>query len=97
MEIKVFGPGCSKCMEADSLVRAVASAKDGEINVVKVTDYKEMMASGVMSTPAISIDGVVKCTGRVPTREEVSDWIDGAGTATTASASEDPPASKAGR
>lgn len=77
MEIKVFGPGCSKCMEADKLVRDVAAARGGEMTVVKVTDYKEMMAAGVMSTPAISVDGVVKCTGRIPSREEVSAWIDG--------------------
>lgn len=42
-----------------------------------------MMTAGIMSTPAVSIDGVIKSTGKVPSKEEVASWIDGmAGTAT---------------
>ncbi|CAK7037891.1 MAG: hypothetical protein DELT_00648 [Desulfovibrio sp.] len=78
MEIKVFGPGCAKCTEAENLVKEVAAAKGGNITVQKVSDLKEMMAAGVMSTPAIAIDGVVKVTGRVPNKEEIAAWIDGA-------------------
>lgn len=78
MEIKVFGPGCAKCTETEKLAKEVAAAKGGNITVQKVSDLKEMMAAGVMSTPAISIDGVVKSTGRVPTKEEIAAWIDGA-------------------
>ena len=78
MEIKVFGPGCAKCTETEKLAKEVAAAKGGNITVQKVSDLKEMMAAGVMSTPVISIDGVVKSTGRVPTKEEIAAWIDGA-------------------
>lgn len=78
MEIKVFGPGCAKCMEAENLVMEVVAAKGGNITVCKVSDFKEMMAAGVMSTPAIAIDGIVKVTGRVPDKEEIAAWIDGA-------------------
>lgn len=78
MEIKVFGPGCARCAEAEQVVRSVVEAKGVVATVVKVTDFKEMMQAGVMSTPAVSIDGVVKCTGKVPTREDISAWIDGA-------------------
>lgn len=78
MIIKIFGPGCARCTEAENLAKAVAAAKGGDITVQKVSDLKEMMAAGVMSTPAISIDGVVKSTGRVPTKEEIAAWIDGA-------------------
>ena len=77
MKIKVFGPGCAKCTETEKLAKEVAAAKGGNITVQKVSDLKEMMAAGVMSTPAISIDGVVKSTGRVPTKEEIAAWIDG--------------------
>lgn len=78
MEIKVFGPGCARCAEAEQVVRSVVEAKGVAATVVKVTDFKEMMQAGVMSTPAVSIDGVVKCTGKVPTREDIGAWIDGA-------------------
>ena len=82
MEIKVFGPGCARCTEAEQVVRQVVAAKGVAATVVKVTDLKEMMQAGVMSTPAVSVDGVVKCTGRVPTRDDISAWIDGAASPT---------------
>lgn len=78
MEIKVFGPGCARCAEVEKLVKEAAAAKGGAITVKKVSDLKEMMAAGVMSTPAIAIDGVVKATGRVPGKDEIAAWIDGA-------------------
>jgi small redox-active disulfide protein 2 len=78
MEIKVFGPGCARCTEAENLVKEVAAAKGGDITVQKVSDLKEMMLAGVMSTPAVAIDGIVKSTGRVPTKEEIAAWIAGA-------------------
>ena len=78
MIIKVLGPGCAKCTEVENMVKEVAAAKGGNITVQKVSDLKEMMAAGVMSTPAVAIDGVVKSTGKVPTKEEIAAWIDGA-------------------
>lgn len=76
MEIKVFGPGCARCTETENRAKAVAAAKGGNITVQKVSDLKEMMAAGVMSTPALAIDGVVKSTGKVPSTDEIAAWID---------------------
>ena len=78
MEIKVFGPGCAKCTEAEKMVKEVVAAKGESISVQKVSDLREMMAAGVMSTPAIAIDGVVKVTGRIPSKDDIAAWIDGA-------------------
>ncbi len=75
MEIKVFGPGCPTCTAAEKLVREVAAEKGVAADISKVSDLKEMMAAGVLSTPAVSVDGVVKLTGRIPTKEEVASWI----------------------
>ncbi len=75
MEIKVFGPGCARCTEAENLIREVVAARGGDITVQKVSDFREMMAA---STPAVAINGVVKATGRVPGRDEVAAWIDDA-------------------
>ncbi len=77
MEIKVFGPGCPTCTAAEKLVRDVAAEKNVVADISKVTDLKEMMAAGVLSTPAVAIDGVVKLTGRIPTKDEVAAWLDG--------------------
>lgn len=87
MEIKVFGPGCAKCTETENLVKEVVAAKGANITVQKVSDLKEMMAAGIMSTPAVVIDGVVKSTGKVPSKEEISTWIDGAAGSSTSTAS----------
>ena len=78
MEIKIFGPGCARCTETEKIVKEVATAKGGDITVQKISDLKEMMAAGVMSTQAVSVDGVMKSTGKVPTKEEIAAWIEGA-------------------
>lgn len=48
----------------------------GNVTVEKISDLKEMMILGVMVTPAVVIDGLVKCSGRIPSKEEVAGWID---------------------
>lgn len=77
MEIRVFGPGCARCTTTEKLVKDVAATKGGAITVKKVSDLKEMMAAGIMSTPAVMVDGVVKSTGKIPTKEEIAAWIEG--------------------
>ena len=75
MLIKVLGPGCAKCKEAESIVKAAVQEAGSTATVEKVTDLKEMMALGVMSTPAVVIDNTIMCTGRVPSTAEVMGWI----------------------
>jgi len=75
MEIKICGPGCANCTKAENIVKeAVAEAGIGA-EVVKITDFAEMAKLGVLSTPAIIIDGKIKCVGKVPTKNEVVEWI----------------------
>lgn len=75
MIIKVFGPGCAKCRETEQIVREAVNEMHYSATVEKVTDLREMMAAGVLSTPAVSINGTVVSTGRVPTKKEVMNWI----------------------
>jgi protein-disulfide isomerase len=44
-------------------------------NVEKVADIKQMMTFGILSTPALVINGKVRCTGRIPRPEEIKGWI----------------------
>ena len=76
MEIKVFGPGCARCVEAENVVRQAAEQAGGEISVLKVSDFREIMAARIISTPAVMVNGDIKCTGRVPSGEEVAQWIE---------------------
>ena len=75
MEIKVFGPGCARCVDAENVVRQAAEQAGGEISVIKVSDFREIMAARIISTPAVMVNGQIKCTGRVPTGSEVANWI----------------------
>ncbi len=75
MEIKVCGPGCSACEKAQKTVEAAVDAKGIDATVTKVTDFQEFAQMGIFSTPAVVIDGEVKCVGRAPKQAEVEEWI----------------------
>jgi small redox-active disulfide protein 2 len=78
MKIVVYGPGCARCHETERVVRHVIEQLGVAADVEKVSDYQAMAAAGVLATPAVSIDGVMKITGRIPKAEEVKGWIAGA-------------------
>ena len=71
MEIKVLGPGCAKCKAAYKVVEKVVNENNLDARLVKVEDIMEMMSYGIMSTPAIVVDGDVKIKGYVPAEAEV--------------------------
>lgn len=75
MEIKVLGPGCAKCEKTYKLVNEVVSEVGADVTVAKVSDMMEMASLGVFSTPAVVVDGTVKCSGRVPKKDEIKAWI----------------------
>ena len=77
MNIKVCGPGCPKCHEAERLVNEAVAEIGVEATVEKVTDFNDIAGMGVFSTPAIVIDGQVKCVGKVPTKKEICSWLQG--------------------
>jgi small redox-active disulfide protein 2 len=71
MKIEVLGSGCAKCMQLyDNVIKALAmSGKEAE--VVKVQDIPSIMKYGVMSTPALVIDGKLQFSGKLATPEEI--------------------------
>jgi len=77
MKITVYGPGCAKCKQTEELVRRVVTEMGIQADIVKVSDIKEMVTAGIMSTPALAVDGVIKMAGRVPKADEVKQWITG--------------------
>jgi len=75
MKIEVLGMGCSNCNKLYQNALEAAKLSGKEVEVVKVEDLKKILGYGVMSTPAIVIDGVVKASGKVPKVEEIKGWI----------------------
>ena len=75
MKIQILGTGCPKCNQLyQNAQQAVAElAIDAELE--KVTDLNDIMAFGVMVTPALAIDGQVKISGKVPTAEAIKEMV----------------------
>ncbi|MBF0451266.1 MAG: TM0996/MTH895 family glutaredoxin-like protein [Candidatus Magnetomorum sp.] len=75
MNIKVLGPGCAKCSQTEKIVKDAVSESGMNATVDKVTDTMKIAGFGVFGTPAVIVDGDVKCVGKVPTKEDVLSWI----------------------
>lgn len=76
IEIKILGLGCSKCKVTESQVRrAVESLNRTDITVTKVTNVEDIMKYHVMNTPAVIVNEIVKLTGRVPSFEQIIQFI----------------------
>ena len=70
-KIQVLGTGCAKCRQLAENAEEAARAAGISYELVKVTDLSDILGFGVMMTPALVIDGVVKCAGKVPPPEEI--------------------------
>jgi small redox-active disulfide protein 2 len=75
MKIKVLGPGCKKCHETEKVVKEAVAEAGIAAEVEYVTDLAEIAKHGIFSTPAVVIDGVVKATGKIPSKGEVLRWL----------------------
>lgn len=71
MDIKVLGPGCTKCKSTYNVIEKVLKENHIDAKLTKVDDIMEMMNYNIMTTPAVVIDEVVKMKGQVPTENEV--------------------------
>jgi len=80
MIIEVCGPGCPRCQATKkNVLKALQELglKDGkDALVTEVKDFKMISARGVLMTPAVVIDAVKVCEGKIPSPEEVRKWIE---------------------
>lgn len=74
-KIQILGTGCPKCRKLAEEAEAAARELSLECEIVKVTDITEILEFGVMTTPALVVDGVVKVCGRVPSAKEIQQLI----------------------
>lgn len=75
MDVKVLGSGCTKCQCTVTLIEEVARARAVPLRVDKVQDMQAIVSYGVMSTPAVVVDGKVVHAGGVPGRDKVESWF----------------------
>lgn len=75
LQIKILGPGCANCKRLEQITHREVEKLGLAADIEKVTDYGRIMAYGVMSTPGLVINGQVASYGRIPTNQEVADWL----------------------
>jgi len=75
MEIKILGPGCSKCNQTEKIVKEVVAEAGVDAKIEKVTDLMEIAGYGVLGTPAVIVNEKVKSVGKVPGKEDIKKWI----------------------
>lgn len=76
MEIKVLGPGCARCRKTEQNVKEAVAESGADAKVDKVTNVMDIARYGVFGTPAVVVDGQVKSVGKIPTKEEIKEWIE---------------------
>jgi len=74
-KLQILGTGCPKCAELATRTQQAANELGIEFEMVKVTSIPEIMNFGVMSTPALAVDGEVKVTGKVPDVDKIKELI----------------------
>ena len=74
-DINVYGSGCRNCVITAERVEQVAQQLNMTIRLNKVTDLEAIMSAGVVSTPAVSIDGRLVHSGSVPTPEKLTELL----------------------
>lgn len=74
-KIEILGTGCPKCKKLSEISEEAAKDLGIEYEIIKVTQLKDIMNYGVMITPALVVDGIVKLTGKVPSVSEVKEFL----------------------
>jgi small redox-active disulfide protein 2 len=75
MKIEILGTGCAKCKKTFEVVEKAVSELGVDANVVKVEDINAALDYGVMITPAVVVDGDVKIAGKIPSVDDVKEWL----------------------
>ena len=75
MEIKVLGPGCTKCQQLEKTVKEVVKELGVDVKIEDIKDIKKIMEYPILTTPGLVINEKLVVSGRVPTKSEVTTFI----------------------
>jgi len=75
MKIKILGPGCARCHQMEQTTREVVKELGIDVTVEEVRDVKKIMEYPILTTPGLVINEKLICSGRVPTKPEVTTFI----------------------
>ena len=75
LTIKVLGPGCENCKRLAWLAERVVSHLGLEAQIIKVTEYAEMLQYNIMSTPGLVINEKLVSSGKIPSEAQITTWV----------------------
>ena len=75
MKVAILGSGCSRCNALEQKVRRLDQAHHLDLEIEKITDLKQIMQYGVLMTPGLVVDGVLKSYGTLPKDEQLLEWL----------------------
>lgn len=75
MKIEILGTGCAKCNKTKEIVEKAVLETGVDAEIIKVSDINRILSYGVMITPAVVVDEEVKIAGKIPSLDDVKEWI----------------------
>lgn len=75
MRIQIYGMGCARCNMLLENVRDAVRETGVSAEIIKIDDAPQMIEAGILAMPGLAIDGTIKSTGRVPSKEDLKEWI----------------------
>lgn len=73
--VKILGSGCANCKRLEQIVRQIVEKENMEAEILKVTDFDEIMKYPIFATPGLVINEKLISAGRIPSSAEVLEWL----------------------
>jgi small redox-active disulfide protein 2 len=74
-KVEVFGTGCKKCVMTEDMIKNKANEIGAEIDIVHIYDPVQIATRGIMTTPAVMVDGKLVHKGGLPDNKEITEWL----------------------